>query len=89
MLLMMFLLQAAAPDIQIEARVRARSLTIEKQGNAQLLVRTEPEGANVVDARAPKANGRKTIRNFEANVRAEARIADPRSSVPMETGAPR
>jgi hypothetical protein len=77
MLAALLLLQATAPDIQIDARVRARSLTIEKRGDAQLVVRTQPEGANRVDVRAPQANGRRTVRNFEATVRAQARIADP------------
>jgi hypothetical protein len=76
----LFLLQATAaqaPDIELFARARARSVTTEKQGNASLTVRTEPDGGNVVDVRAPKANGRKTLRNVEVDVRAEARIAGP------------
>jgi hypothetical protein len=80
MLTLLILLQAAAaqaPDIELNANVRARSVTIEKQGDARLTVTTEPDGGNVVDVQAPKANGRKTLRNVEVNVRAEARIADP------------
>ena len=80
-MLFLLLMQAAvqqAPDIQFNARVRARSVTIEKQGNASLTVRTEPEGNNVVDIRAPKANGRKTLPNVEATVNVEARIGDPK-----------
>jgi hypothetical protein len=79
-MLFFLLLQAAAaqaPDIQFNANVRARSVTIEKQGNASLTVTTSPEGGNVVDVRAPKANGRKSLRNVEVNVRAEGRIGDP------------
>ena len=92
MLIWMLLAQAAAqaPDIELRARVSARSLTIEKRGDAELVVRTEPEGANLVDVRAPKANGRRTVRNFEATVRAEARIADPPlPAVRVETTTPR
>ena len=77
MLALIIALQAAAPDIELNAHVRAKSVTIEKQGDASLTVRTDPEGANLVDVRAPKANGRKRLRNVEATVRAEARIAEP------------
>ena len=77
---LLLLLQAGAaqsPDIELFAQARARSVTIEKQGSASLTVRTEPDGGNVVDVRAPKANGRKTLRNVEVTVHAEARIAQP------------
>jgi hypothetical protein len=81
MMLLLLLAQAvAAPDIELNAHVRARSVTIEKQGNASLSVRTDPEGGNVVDVRALKANGRKTLRNVDIDVHAEARIADPREA---------
>ena len=76
----LFALQAAAtaaPDIEFGARVQARSVTVEKQGDLNLSVTTSPEGGNLVDVRAPKANGRKTLRNVAVTVRAEARIADP------------
>ena len=80
MFTLLVLLQAGAPqapDIELFAHARARSVTIEKQGNASLTVRAEPPGSNVVDVRAPKTNGRKTLRNIEVDVHAEARIADP------------
>jgi hypothetical protein len=79
LVLSLLLLQASAtlPDIELNANVRARSVTIEKQGNASLAVTTEPSGGNVVDVQAPKANGRKSLRNIEVKLRAEARIADP------------
>lgn len=74
MLLALLLAQAAAPDIEIQARVTARSLTIDKRGDAHIAVRSDPEGRNIIDIRAPRANGRKTLRNVAAEVRAEARI---------------
>jgi len=85
MLSILILLQAATsqrlPDVELNARVRARSVTIEKQGNASLTVSTSPDGGgNIVDVGAPKANGRRTLRNVEVGVRAEARIADPGSA---------
>jgi hypothetical protein len=79
MFLALALLQAAAvqPDIEFHASVRARSLTIEQKGEASLTVTTDPPGTSVVDVRAPRANGRKTIRNPAITVRIEARIANP------------
>ena len=79
-MLLLILAQAAAaqaPDIELKANVRIRSLTIEKQGDAHLTITTEPDGGNVVDVQAPKANGRKTLQNVEVKVRGEARIANP------------
>jgi hypothetical protein len=80
MLIAMLLLQTAAADIELQASVRARLLTIQKRGDASLTLRTEPDGGNLVDVRAPKANGRKTLRNVGVTVRAEAHIADPRQN---------
>lgn len=81
MITLLMLIQAAAaapPDIELRADVRARSVTIEKKGDARLTVTTSPDGGgNIVDVRAPDAEGRKTLRNVEVRVRAEARIADP------------
>jgi hypothetical protein len=79
-MLLLILLQTAStqlPDIQLDANIRAKSVTIEKQGNARLKVTTSPEGDNMVDIRAPRGNGRKSLRNVEVNIRAEAKIADP------------
>jgi len=75
------LVQASAglPDIELNARVRARTVTIEKQGNASLTVTGGPDSR--VEVRAPKANGRKTLRNVEVDLRAEARVADPAAAV--------
>lgn len=96
--LALFLLQAAAaappaapdlvlPDIAINARVQARSLTIERQGDTRLTLRTAPDGGNVVDVRAPRADGRRTIRNPTVTVNAEARIADPGQNITTVAGA--
>lgn len=84
--LALFILQSTSvpPDIQLNARVQARSVTIEKHGNASLTVSTKPDGGNLVDVRAPKANGRKTLRNVDVNVRAEARIAAPEAAPQKE-----
>ena len=83
MLIALFILQAqaavpqtVAADIELNANIRARSVEIEKKGNARLTVTTSPDGGNLVDVRAPKANGRKRLRNVSVDVRAEARIGD-------------
>lgn len=77
-MLIVLLLQAAAqPDIQLGVRLTAERVTIDRQGEASLTVSTTPEGRNLVDVRAPAANGRRTLRNVEVTVDAEARIGSP------------
>ena len=81
MIALLLLLQSTAappPDIELNADVRARSVTIEKKGDARLTVTTSPDGGgNIVDVRAPEGNGARTLRNVRVSVKAEARIADP------------
>ena len=79
MMLLLILAQGAtpAPEIQLEATIRAKSVTIEKQGDARLTVTTDPDGGNLIDVQAPKANGRKKLRDIEVKVDAQARIGDP------------
>lgn len=80
-MLMLLLAQAATfPDIELDARVRARSLTIERQGDASLTLRADPDGGTVVNVDAPKADGRKTIRNLDVTVHAKASIAGPQQN---------
>lgn len=90
MLLSLLLAQGATslPDIEINTTIRARSLTIQQRGDASVTIRSEPEGANLVDVQAPKANGRATIRNVAVDVRAEARIADPQVNSPAAATTP-
>ena len=95
MLISLLLVQAVAaqagnaPDIQLQARVRARSLTIQKRGDASLTLHTDPDGGNILDVQAPKANGRKTIRNVDVTLNAEARIGDPQNiRIGAETSQP-
>lgn len=79
---LLLIAQAAAdtpPDIALSATVRARSMTIEKKGDASLVVWSDPPGRNIVDVRAPAADGRKTVRNPVIQVDFEARIAGPDS----------
>jgi hypothetical protein len=91
MLIALMLLQAAAPlpDIQIGATIRARSVSIEKHGDASITVRGAPDGGSLVDVRAPRGNGKKTLRNVSVDLNAEARIADRQAkAAETETSAP-
>ena len=83
MLTAIFLLQAAAqpaPDIELEVNASVRRVRIERQGEASLEVRAEPEGGSDVRVEAPEANGRRSLRNVNIRVRGQARIADPRQN---------
>ena len=75
-MLFLILAQAAAaqPDIELHAVVDARSVTIEKKGDARLEVRASPDAGSSVKVEAPKANGARTLRNVRVTIDAEARI---------------
>ena len=80
-MMLFLLLQAAAPqalpDIELNVRARARSVTIERKGEAKLEVRAEPDAGSQVEVRVePLPAGRTELRNVELNVRAEARIGE-------------
>lgn len=79
MLLAMILLQTVAPqpDISFNAHVEARSVTVEKRGDASLTVTASPDAGSVVKVEAPETNGRRRLRNVDIDISAEARIADP------------
>ncbi len=83
-------LQAAAaqpaPDIQLNIDANIRRVTIERSGEASLEV-TGGE-RSVVRVEAPEANGRRTLRNVNVRVRAEARVADPQNAPEAETQPP-
>ena len=95
MLAGLLLLQAAAaqtalPDIELNIRARARSVEIERKGEAKLEVRAEPDAGSRVETRVePLPEGRTSLRNVEVNVRAEARIGEgAKVEVQAETAAP-
>ena len=81
-MLLLFLLQAATtpPDIELKAVVDARSVRIEKKGEASLEAEAAPDAGSGVHVEAPRADGAATLRNVRVTVDAEARIADPRAS---------
>jgi hypothetical protein len=87
----LFLLQAAAaqtaPDIQLSVDVHADRVRIERRGEASLEV-SGGEGSTV-HVEAPPAHGRRTLRNVDVRVRAEARVAAPdQNRQPAETASP-
>ena len=90
MLALLLAIQAAAlPDIEFHATIAARSVTIEKQGEATLEVRADPGAGSFVKIEAPKANGRKTLRDVRVQVDAEARIGSEISATATVAPEPR
>ena len=87
----LLLLQAAAqaPDIELDLSLRAKSVRIERKGEARLDVRGEGPG-NRVDVRVePKAEGRTQLRNVRVDVHAEASIDEgAKIGTEAETGTP-
>jgi hypothetical protein len=81
MLTALILLQAAAaqpaPDIQLRIDAHIDRVRIERRGEARLEVTAGPDAGSVVRVEAPQANGRRTLRNVDVHIEAEARIADP------------
>jgi hypothetical protein len=68
---------AGPADIEINARVRARELRIEQQGEARLRVWADPSAADKVDVERNMPKGQRRYRNLDIRLDAEARIADP------------
>lgn len=84
------LLQTAEPlpTIQLNARVEAREVRVERKGTATLSVRAEPDaGSRVVVNKRPQASGARVIRDFRAEIDARAVVADPQQS-PASSPAP-
>lgn len=69
---------ATPPDIELKIDASVRRVRIERQGEASLEVSGGPDSA--VRVEAPRADGRRRLRNVRVAVDAEARIADPRQN---------
>lgn len=81
--LFLLAVQAAAPaDIEIRASVRARTLTIEKVGEAEVTVTAA--GRNLVSVEAPKASGKKRVNNPVVKIDIEARVVNPHDANQVE-----
>ena len=92
MLTVLALLQAAAaqpaPDIELNIRARAKTVEIERRGEASLTV--EGGEGSMVEARVePKAEGRTKLRNVTVDIRAQASVEQgARIEAEAETGTP-
>lgn len=64
------------PDIEIDARVKAKQVTIERQGRASARVRLEPNGADRVEVERNLPPGQTTYRNLDLRLKVEGRLAD-------------
>lgn len=72
------------PDIQILARVRAKELTIEQQGEARVEVRADPPLVEKVDVQRNQPGvGRTVLRDLDVRLDARASVTD---SLPQKTG---
>ena len=90
MIAVLLAVQAAAlPDIQIGATVEARSMRIEKKGEAKLEVRADPDSGSAVKIAAPKADGAKALRNVRVTVDAQARLGTPQPASATAAPEPR
>jgi hypothetical protein len=92
MIFLLLLLQAAAappPDIELNLTARARSVTIERKGEARLEVRGEGPGNKVEVRVEPKAEGRTELRDVTVDVHAEASVQEGvEIDAQAETGTP-
>ena len=91
MILLIFLQAAASPppDIELNFSARARSVTIERKGEAKLEVRGGGPGNRVEVRVEPKAQGRTELRNVAVDVRAEASVQEGvKIDAQAETGTP-
>lgn len=75
-MLMLFLLQAAAaqPDIQLGVRLTADKVRVEQRGVARLETRASLDGGSSVSSSATPAGGSRELRNVVVEVDAAARI---------------
>jgi uncharacterized protein (DUF58 family) len=95
MLPLLALLQAAAPapapDIELNVHLKAKSVTIEQQGEARLTVHAEPDAGSRVETNVePKPEGRRELRNVNVTIHAQASLADPaQNRTDSETPPPR
>jgi hypothetical protein len=80
--------QAAAPppDIELNARVRAREVTVRQEGAASLALRVSPGEAPPVAVERSAPVGAQKYRNLTISVRGAVRIADPNASPQTQKG---
>ena len=90
MIAFLLALQAAPlPDIELRATIEARSVRIEKRGDAKLEVTASPDAGSLVKVEAPRADGAKSLRNVRIRIDAEARVGDKMTTPATQTAPPR
>ena len=72
--------QAAAPDIELNARVDARDLTIRQETPLTVSLHAEPGQAPPISVQRSAPAGAKTYRNLTLRVHGEARLTDTAAS---------
>jgi hypothetical protein len=91
-MILFLLLQAAEPlpDIELDLRARARSVEIERKGEARIELRGAEPGTRL-DARVePPAEGRTRLRNVTVRVHARASVGQgAKVEAEAETPAPK
>ena len=76
------------PDIELHARIRAKSITIEQRGETRLEVHAEPSAGQTVEATGKLPPGTRQARNLDVRLDAHATIADPRATRPPPAADP-
>ncbi len=72
---------SATPDIEINARVRAREVHIEQQGRAEARVTIEPSAGRRIEVERNLPKGQAQYRNLDLRLHVEGRIAGPDAGV--------
>jgi len=79
---------AHLPDIELNARVRAREVRIEQQGEAHVRVWAEPSAGDDVKVDRNLPRGQRTYRNLDVKLHAEARLAEPPARAGRDNSQP-
>ena len=68
---------APLPDVSITARVRAREVKVEQQGEASARVYVNPSAVETVEVERNLPRGQARYENLDIKLTVEARLADP------------
>jgi len=88
LLLAALLVQATAPDIEINVHATVREVRVRQRGETSLRVYASPDANSRVEPANPGPDRQIRGRNRTVNIHAEARIADPRTNSPPPETSP-
>ncbi|MBV8915242.1 MAG: hypothetical protein JOZ05_19665 [Acetobacteraceae bacterium] len=71
---------ATPPDIELNAHVQAREVTIREEAPVRLSLHAEPGNAPPVKVTRSAPGGAKSYRNLTLDLHGEARVVDPRQA---------